>query len=204
MFKKIGLIVVSSAIMAVPFFASADVLNRQLSVGMSGSDVSALQAFLAADPSIYPAGLVTGFFGALTSSAVSQFQARNGLPAVGRVGPLTLALLNTRMSSGASAPFISAVAVSTNSNSATVSWNTNEAAKGFVYFSANPLSTYENMHSVTVSNAQTAMTDTNFDTLQNVSVQGLSANTTYYYMIYTTDQTGNVSVSWPSTFHTTN
>jgi phosphodiesterase/alkaline phosphatase D-like protein len=50
----------------------------------------------------------------------------------------------------------------------------------------------------------TAMTDTNFRNAQSVSLQNLQANTTYYYLIYTTDQTGNVSVTWPATFQTTN
>jgi len=37
-----------------------------------------------------------------------------------------------------------------------------------------------------------------------VSLQNLQPNTTYFYLIYTTDQKGNVSVTWPSTFQTTN
>src|SRR5258708_8343637 len=41
-------------------------LIRNLKQGMTGADVSALQAILAADPTIYPEGSVTGFFGKLT------------------------------------------------------------------------------------------------------------------------------------------
>jgi len=193
--------------MGTAVFAYADTLNRQLDIGMSGSDVTALQTYLAADPSLYPQGLVTGYFGTLTSAAVSNFQARNGIAVVGRVGPITLAALNVKMAGGlsdnAGAPVITAVAVGASRNSATVSWGTNELTKGVVYYSATPLSTYENSNSVTVS-GNTAMTDTNLRMSQSVLLQGLQANSTYYYLVYATDVAGNVSVSWPSTFWTTN
>ena len=48
-----------------------------------------LQALLAADPLIYPEGQVTGYYGALTRTAVRRFQQKYGLPQVGRVGPMT-------------------------------------------------------------------------------------------------------------------
>ncbi len=69
-------------------------LLRQLKQGMSGDDVKALQAILAADPSIYPEGVVSGYFGRLTSEAVKKFQKKHGLEAVGSVGPRTLQKLN--------------------------------------------------------------------------------------------------------------
>lgn len=210
MIKKIDLIAVSALIIAAPFIASADALNRQLEITMSGSDVSVLQTFLSGDSSIYPQGLVTGYFGFLTKAAVSNFQTRNGLPAVGRVGPMTLPVLNLQIANGmyvnasGNSAMITNVSIGAGRTGATVGWNTSENAKGVVYYSTSPLNATESLHSVSVSGAFTAMTDNNFRTSQNVSVQGLSANTTYYYMIYTTDQAGNVSVSWPSTFQTTN
>lgn len=69
-------------------------LLRSLSKGMSGSDVSALQAILAADSSIYPQGLITGFYGNMTENAVRKFQKKNGIEALGFVGPKTLKELN--------------------------------------------------------------------------------------------------------------
>lgn len=69
-------------------------LVRSLSQGMSGDDVKTLQAILAADPSIYPEGLVTGFYGSLTSKAVKRFQQKYGIEALGLVGPKTLKKLN--------------------------------------------------------------------------------------------------------------
>ncbi len=185
--------------------------SRQLQLGMSGNDVSLLQTFLAGDATLYPQGLVTGYFGSLTKSAVSNFQARNGISNIGRVGPQTLPILNLQMANGLSnntngtgvAPLITSVSVSVSKNYANVIWNTNEFARGIVYYSTSPLVTYERTNSVDVSGA-TAMTDNDFHSSQNVSLQNLQANTVYYYLVYTTDQAGNVSVSWPSTFQTTN
>lgn len=192
---------------ATPLMASAATFSRQLQVGMSGEDVRALQTFLAKDPSIYPQGLVTGYFGFLTKAAVSNFQSKQGIAAVGRVGPLTMARLNMLDTGGAvgtaSAPAIGNVNVSAGRTSATVNWNTNTPANGLVYYSAAPLTTYENTNSVTVSGT-TAMTDTAFRSSQNVAITGLNPNTTYYYLVYTTDEQGDVSVTWPASFKTTN
>lgn len=68
-------------------------LIRNLKQGMTGDDVKALQAILAADPTIYN-GQITGFFGPLTAQAVKKFQKKNGLEQVGNVGPKTLLKLN--------------------------------------------------------------------------------------------------------------
>jgi peptidoglycan hydrolase-like protein with peptidoglycan-binding domain len=61
---------------------------------MSGEDVTALQAILAADPSIYPEGTISGFYGRLTAEAVKKFQKKHGFEQVGFVGPKTLKKLN--------------------------------------------------------------------------------------------------------------
>ncbi len=206
MTNKLVLIAVSAALVVAPLMASADALNRQLEVGMKGDDVSVLQSFLAGDATLYPQGLVTGYFGFLTKAAVSNFQNRNGLPAVGRVGPMTLPVLNLQIAQGMgdrAAASITAIGVGVSNTGATVSWSTSEAAKSVVYYSTNPLTTYERPSSVDISGLA-AMTDSTFRTSQSVSLSGLAANTTYYYMVYATDQAGNVSVTWPSTFHTTN
>ncbi len=65
-----------------------------LSLGMQNEDVKKLQEFLRQDLQLYPEGLVTGYFGPLTQAAVKRFQAKYGLPQVGRVGPLTRSKLN--------------------------------------------------------------------------------------------------------------
>jgi hypothetical protein len=57
--------------------------------GSTGDEVRVLQALLAVDSSIYPEGLVTGYFGRLTAQAVRKFQAKHKLEQVGQVGPKT-------------------------------------------------------------------------------------------------------------------
>lgn len=193
--------------MTLPFFAHAEVLNRQLEIGMSGSDVSALQTFLATDATLYPQGLVTGYFGFLTKSAVANFQSRNGLPAVGRVGPATLPVINAQMANGvgdANAPIISNINVSLGNTGVAVSYSTNEVARGTVYYSSSPLVLSETPHGVIITGANSASVDTSLRGSQNIQINGLQANTVYYFMVYTTDASGNVTVSNPSNFRTNN
>ena len=71
-----------------------------LSSGSRGTEVSALQQFLAEDPSLYPSGLVTGYFGPATLAALQKFQMRYGVAqrgdaGYGLVGPKTRAKLNS-------------------------------------------------------------------------------------------------------------
>ncbi len=199
-----------SAIIAVALFAfvgavHADTLYRQLEEGNSGADVSSLQTFLAKDRTIYPQGLVTGYFGSLTKSAVSNFQARNGIATVGRVGPITLAAINAQMAGGlggdVNAPIIWGVTQAPATNSASIRWNTSEPAVGIVYYSTSYPQMIEGMTDATISGS-VAMTDTLQRTSQNVNIVGLNANTTYYYVIYTRDGSGNVQVTWPTSFRT--
>ena len=73
--------------------------TRALQRGSDNADVAALQRYLALDPSIYPLGLVTGYFGAATQQAVELFQIKYGItiaggPGYGLVGPKTRAELN--------------------------------------------------------------------------------------------------------------
>lgn len=82
--------------------ASSVKLLRQLRQGMSGEDIRTLQALLATDLSIYPDGLITGFYGPKTRAAIIRFQLAHGLSGVGTVGPLTLAALNAYLESAGS------------------------------------------------------------------------------------------------------
>jgi len=70
-----------------------------LSSGDENDDVTRLQTFLAADPSVYPEGKVTGYFGSLTAKAVGKFQEKYGIAmpgdaGYGNFGPKTRAKLN--------------------------------------------------------------------------------------------------------------
>lgn len=74
--------------------AAAKVFSLQLRRGMTGDEVMSLQEFLAQYPDVYPEGLITGFFGALTENAVKRFQRKHGIDQVGQVGPATRARLH--------------------------------------------------------------------------------------------------------------
>ncbi len=201
--------VVSLLMFSLAVTASAATLTRQLEVGSRGQDVSDLQAFLAQDVTIYPQGLVTGYFGPLTFSAVSNFQVRNGIANVGRVGPITMAAINAQMGgsfgSDKYAPAISALGISTTNSSATINWNTSENSSAIVYYGTSPLSMLESGPGTGVTiGGSSLLVHTDLRLNHSATLTLLSPNTTYYYVVYVRDGAGNESITWPSTFHTSN
>lgn len=68
------------------------IFTLPLSVGSTGNEVTELQKRLTL-LGVYT-GPITGYFGPLTRAGVVALQAKNGLPQVGLVGPLTRAVLN--------------------------------------------------------------------------------------------------------------
>lgn len=72
-----------------------------LSQGSEGDEVKQLQEVLSKDPDIYPEGKITGFFGPATESAVKRFQEKNGIDALGIIGPKTRSQLNKLITKGA-------------------------------------------------------------------------------------------------------
>ena len=195
--------IISLVLVSMPALALADTLTRQLSQGMSGSDVGSLQTFLALDTTIYPQGLVTNYFGPLTFAAVSNFQSRNGIATVGRVGPLTLAAINSQMGGvstsdttegagkvtnyGAVQPTLSNLTITTTNNSAIIGWNSSVAATARVIYSTTFPFNLKTAASVTTSGAMS--------NVQSVAVGSLQGATTYYYVIESTDAQGNFSWS---------
>ena len=76
----------------------SDTFPRSLSMGASGSDVSALQTALEQKGFLtMPPTVATGYFGALTNAAVSAYQASVSLPSIGIFGPLTRAKLISQL-----------------------------------------------------------------------------------------------------------
>lgn len=193
---KVAMAMAVLAIVIAPTIASATITST-LKVGSRGTQVSELQSFLGIGSD--------GIFGSMTKAAVVRFQAANGLGSDGIVGPMTRAAITNggQQTNNGNAPTISSVYVNPSRNSASVVWGTNVPAQGIVYYSTSPLTTYERENSVDVSGF-TALTDASARTSQNVSLTNLQAGTRYYYLIYTTGQNGDVSVTWPSTFMTTN
>lgn len=71
-------------------------LTQNLRPGMRGREVVMLQEFLQKQGwGIPDDGPVTGYYGQVTANAVKKFQAANGLPPEGEVGPKTRALVNS-------------------------------------------------------------------------------------------------------------
>lgn len=182
-------------------------IGRTLDLGAQGVDVSNLQRFLASNPIIYPEGTVSGYYGPLTQKAVIQFQARYGIPQVGRVGPATLQKINSLILADRgldiTAPWINTPSVSTTGSSATLNWSTDESVVSKVYYSTTPLQTTEidmPFASPIISGSVYAP-DTTLRTNNSFTLSSLSSNTPYHYLIQSTDQSGNVSVYW-NTFRT--
>lgn len=66
--------------------------TRDLTIGSTGDDVTALQTMLIASGDLEIL-VPTGYFGELTKAALIKWQARNGVPATGYFGPLTRAAI---------------------------------------------------------------------------------------------------------------
>ncbi len=193
-------------------------ITAQLNPGARGGNVINLQTFFRDNSDIYPSGLVTGYYGGLTKSAVLRFQAAYGLGQVGRVGPQTLLKINGLINSGGwsgnpttsddSAPMIYSVGQSIGSNYATFNWTTNEYAKAKVFYSLSPVTINEgdiNSFGFALVSGSVASNDDQLRSTSQITINNLMPNTMYYYMIVSTDATGNVSVSnVNNTFRTTN
>ena len=90
--------------------AVSPIFNKDLARGARNDDVKRVQQLLATDPEVYPEGLATGLYGALTEKAVRKFQLKHGVikstneQGNGRLGPKTRAKLAEVYGSGAVAP----------------------------------------------------------------------------------------------------
>jgi hypothetical protein len=89
LFISLGIIAPDKAAAAKAAVTSSasTTFTRDLTVGSSGADVTALQNVVGVSPA-------TGYFGSITKAAVQAYQAANGVPSTGYVGPLTRAVLN--------------------------------------------------------------------------------------------------------------
>ena len=82
----IGRLIVVPTLLALSISSQAFAyvpLTAQLSPGARNANVTNLQEFLASMPDVYPQGLVTGYYGSLTTSAVMNFQAKYGIVSSG-------------------------------------------------------------------------------------------------------------------------
>lgn len=213
------------AVLVISLFGSQSAyaaVNSQLDLGDRGAEVTELQAYLATNASIYPEGLVTGYFGQLTKAAVERFQTTQGIisqgtPATtgyGRVGPRTQAAINSMLGGGSdmsgdtSAPTIRSVNVVTDTDGASVIWTASEASMGKVYYDTSPIR-ISNIFDVTgvfsgepVVSGTLAQYDGQARSTHTVNIDNLARNTTYFYLVVVFDATKNVSITLPATFRT--
>ncbi len=204
----VGVIVLVGAFALSSSAQSLSTISSSLGLGSTGANVSTLQSLLSADRHVYPEALVTGFYGPLTQSAVTQFQIGYNISPVGAVGPVTLQRLNALILAGSmidvTAPQVTSFSVnSTTNNSATLLETTNEVARAKVFYDTRPLVTAEATQAKTepfVSGS--VMEDSSFSTSKTLTLQNLSSATTYYYLVEVIDMSGNVSIASQGTFAT--
>lgn len=72
-------------------------LKPNLTPGTTDDDIAKVQEILAADPTLYPSGLKTGYFGPMTKEAIMKFQAKFGLEVTGELNDETRAAFETIM-----------------------------------------------------------------------------------------------------------
>lgn len=192
-------------------------ISTSLDFGDTGSEVTELQTYLATNSSIYPSGLVTGYFGPLTQAAVQRFQTAQGIVSsgnpestgYGRVGPLTRARINALLGGGSpitwdATPVLTNPSVQVTNTTAVLAWTSNEQTEGQVYWSTSPLVFNEanGPRQQPYVSGTLALDAGGSQTNHTVTVSNLQANTVYYYLVRGVDSGGNMSMIWPSTFRT--
>jgi peptidoglycan hydrolase-like protein with peptidoglycan-binding domain len=218
-FSHIGLVSIGATFvlfisLMITQSASA-MITSSLDVGARGTQVTELQTYLATNATIYPSGLVTGYYGPLTEAAVERFQTAQGIVSsgsaattgYGRVGPTTMARINALNGSQVSwdtVPMLSSASIQLTRNSAIIAWSTNEATQGQVYFDIIPLRADEatGPNQIPYISGSLATDNNGMQTSHSVNIQNLQPNTIYYYLVKATDSAGNISVIWPSYFRT--
>lgn len=216
-------LIVVALLSAIAFFGVAQAqtaaVTTTMDPGDSGAQVSALQSFLAADTSIYPEGLVTGYYGELTTAAVQRYQCQNGIvcsgsveaTGYGRVGPSTLAKIQTQQGTNpgggvnlppvgfpsgtdVNAPIVNKPVVTTTSNAATITWTTNESAVHRVMYST--------AWPFTFSLAPSIVSTGGYSQSATVTLTGLLPNTVYYFVPESVDAAGNLQWRFGESFKT--
>lgn len=198
--------------------AQAATITNQLDLGSKGADVTTLQTYLSSNANWYPSGLVTGYFGNLTQGGVKMFQTSEGIvsrgsPATtgyGRVGPTTMARLNTAMNSGNvqstlyTVPVLGPISVVRGSTYATFSWMTNEPTTGQIYWDTTTIQANEatGPGQTPFVSGTLAQDPSGKQTVHTVTISGLQPNTYYYYFMRSIDASGDMSEIMPTSFQT--
>lgn len=194
--------------MTMTHTASANTpITANLRYGSRGVEVTKLQTLLAQNELIYPSGKVTGYFGSLTRNAVIQFQLAANIGVDGIVGPQTRAKINEYISDGIGPDFLNPTVspenIQVSGTSAVVSWNTNEAARGIVYYSTTPITGGDSETApYNYSLSGTTATESSLSISHSIMLSNLASHTTYYYDLASIDKYGNVTIVLGTTFVT--
>ena len=70
-----------------------DLFTQTLQKGVSSDEVRNLQEILKSDPTIYPEGITSGYYGTLTEKAIRRLQARYNLPQTGILDDATQSII---------------------------------------------------------------------------------------------------------------
>jgi peptidoglycan hydrolase-like protein with peptidoglycan-binding domain len=219
-----GVLALLSSFVFITQAYAYNTIDASIDLGDSNSNVTNLQTFFKDNSTIYPEGLVTGYFGSLSRSAVQRFQSQNGIitggtaetTGYGRVGPATRSAINSLINSGGwsgsvstsdvSGPSLFNVSRSQGANSATFSFNTNENTIARVVYNTSPVMFNEgdiNSNGFGALGGYSASSYNNMTTYHSVAIGNLQPNTLYYYTVIATDASGNISVVGPNnTFRT--
>ncbi len=158
--------------------------TRDLTVGSTGADVTALQQFLVSKGFLtMPAGTAYGYFGGLTRAAVARWQASNGVtPSVGYFGAKSRAAIAAMMGNSNSGNTTTGGTVSTGNTATGI---TTPGREGILSITSGPLSnTVANVGQTMVAALTIRAQAQNSDIdIQRVTLN-LGSNTALYNKIY--------------------
>lgn len=160
--------------------------TKDLMVGSSGAEVSALQKAIGVTPA-------TGYFGSVTKAAVAKFQTSKGISATGFVGPLTRAALNGSVVAAPVTTTVVAAPVTTT----TVTTAVNSGVEGTLTadrFSISNTTAYEgdSMVPVLAVKLQAKLSDITVQRIKLDLGQSTSIYTKVFKTLYVVDDSGKV------------
>lgn len=167
---------------AIVSASSSTSFTKDLTVGSTGAEVSALQSAIGVTPA-------TGYFGSLTKVAVQKYQTSKGISATGYVGPLTRAALNASVTTTTTT-----TTTTTNPSGSTVVNSGVEGTLTADRFSISNTTAYEgdSMVPVLAVKLQAKLSDITVQRIKLDLGQSTSIYTKVFKTLYVVDDAGNV------------